>query len=132
MNRANLNRMIELVELNLGTWKPQAMAIVDVNNKVWYEKGTVQREVLEYYQKFPLSEMHLGDTLHNNNTFLMKITDKTGIVVVMGEPHLARLAAINLRGRINALSDFYDLEKLIEEDKKTKMGSVLKKEKEIW
>lgn len=124
--------MVELVEINLGSWKPEALAIIDVNSRVWCEKGAIPSGVLDYYRRFPLSDMHLGDSLHNNNTFLMKITEKTGVIVVMKDSQVARLAAINLRGRINALSDFYNLEKLIEEDKKTKMGSILKKEKEMW
>ncbi|MGQ9721182.1 MAG: hypothetical protein ACUVXA_07665 [Candidatus Jordarchaeum sp.] len=132
MTEPNMNQLIELVEVNLGSWKPEAVAIVDVNHKVWCKKGNVLGEFLDYYRKFPLSDMHLGDSLHNSNTFFMKVTDKTGIIVVMKDPQVARLAAINLRGRLNALSDFYLLEKLVEEDKKSKLSNILKKEKGIW
>jgi hypothetical protein len=132
MAELNLDKLVEIVEVNLGRWKPEAVAIVDVNHKVWCQKGNVSGEILDYYNRFPLLDMHLGDSLHNNNTFLMKVTERTGIIVVMNDPQVARLAAINLRGRINALSDFYNLEKLVEEDKKSKMGNILKKEKGIW
>jgi len=106
MAELNLDKLVEIVEVNLGRWKPEAVAIVDVNHKVWCQKGNVSGEILDYYNRFPLLDMHLGDSLHNNNTFLMKVTERTGIIVVMNDPQVARLAAINLRGRINALSDF--------------------------
>jgi hypothetical protein len=127
--------MIEQVELNIGNWKPESLAIIDINYKVWGEKGNIPKKCLEYYKKFPLTEMHEGDTIHNSNSFLMKVTEKTGIVVVMKEVSLARLSAINLRGRINALSDFYSLEKLIKEKergKSSRLDDALKSEKGIW
>jgi hypothetical protein len=126
-------KMIELVELNLGKWKPFAVVIIDINYKVWNQKGEIAPEVFEYYKKFPLSEMHLGDSIHNNNTFLMKVTEKTGIIVGMDDMHIARLSAINLRGRISALSEFYKLERFIEDEKRsTKLGDALKAERGIW
>ena len=106
--------MINLVELNLGNWKPFAVVIIDINYKVWGRKGEISSEVFEYFKKFPINEMRPGDSLHNSNTFLMKITEKTGIIVGIKDVQLSRLAAINLRGRISALSDFYNLEKFIE------------------
>lgn len=115
MSEFILDRMIEQVELNLGSWKPEALVIVDINYKVWKEKGKVPKGCIKYYKKFPLSEMHEGDTIHNSNTFFMKVTEKMGIIVVMKDSSLARLSAINLRGRINALSDFYSLDKLVKE-----------------
>jgi hypothetical protein len=127
--------MIELVELNSGNWKPSGLAIVDINYKVWGSKGIFSKDFLNYYKRFPLSEMHEGDSIHNSNSFLMKITEKTGIIVVMKDVNLARLTAINLRGRINAFSEFYCLEKLVEEkdkDKKSRLGGALKTEKGIW
>jgi hypothetical protein len=126
--------MIEQVELNLGSWKPEALAIVDVNYKVWGEKGKVSKDYIEYYRKFPLSDMHEGDSVHNSNSFLMKVTEKTGIIVVMRDVNLARLSAINLRGRINALSDFFDLEKLVKEkdNKRSRLDDALKTEEGIW
>ncbi len=119
MTQQVFDKMVELVELNAGSWKPEALAIVDVNYKVWWKKGDVPEKFIEYYRKFPLSDMNTGDSVHNNNTFLMKVTDKTGVIVVMGDLHIARLAAINLRGRINALSDFYSLEKFISKKEKS-------------
>ncbi|MEM3586733.1 MAG: hypothetical protein QXO71_05350 [Candidatus Jordarchaeaceae archaeon] len=135
MSGFNLDHMIEQVELNLGSWKPEAVAIVDINYKVWGEKGKVPRNCIEYYKKFPLLEMHEGDTVHNSNTFLMKVTEKTGIIVMMKDSGLARLSAINLRGRLNALSDFYSLDKLISEkskDKRSRLDDAAKTEEEIW
>jgi hypothetical protein len=126
-------RMIELVELNLGRWKPLAVAIIDINYKVWDQKGEIAPDIFEYYKKFPLSEMHLGDSVHNNNTFLMKVTEKTGIIVGMDDMHVARLSAINLRGRMSALSEFYRLEKFVEKKKSsTRIGDAVESEKGIW
>lgn len=113
MKVPSVDRMIELVELNIGSLKPEAVGIVDVNYRVLGEKGIFPMGTLDYYKKFPLSDMHQGDSIHNNNVFLMKITEKTGIIVVMSELHTARLAAINLRKQLNSLSEFYTLEKLI-------------------
>lgn len=134
MAQQGFDRMIELVELNTGNWKPEAVAIVDVNYKVWRKKGDVPKKFIEYYRKFPLSEMNTGDSIHSGNTFLMKVTDKTGIIVVMRDLHIARLAAINLRGRINALSDFYSLEKFIMEKEKSygRIQRMSDTEKEMW
>lgn len=124
---ANIDKLIKLVEINVGSWKPEAVAIIDVNRKVWGEKGSVPRDYLDYFEKFSLSEMHIGDSLNNSCSFLMKVTEKTGIIVVMEDPHIARLSAINLRGRLNALSEFYNLEKFIKEkDKKSRFGEMLK------
>jgi hypothetical protein len=130
----SIDKMIEQVELNVGNWKLQALAIVDTNFELWGEKGSIPKEFISYYKKFPLQEMHVGDSIHNNNSFLMKVTDKTGIVVVMEEPHIARLAAINLKGRINALSEFYSLEKFVKEKDTSygKIGKMSDTEKEMW
>ena len=108
--------MTKLVELNLGRWKPEAVVIIDVNYKVWSEKGNFSRVLLDYYKKFPLSEMHVGDSINNSSSFLMKVTEKTGVIVVMQDPYLAKLSAINLNGRLNALSEFYNLEKFINQN----------------
>jgi hypothetical protein len=130
---SEIGRLIDLVELNVGNWKPLAVAIVDVNYKVWGEKGNVPAEYLKYYETFPLKGLHVGDSINNSASFLMKVTDKTGVIIVMQDPHISRLAAINLRGRLNALSDFYTLEKQIKEkDKKTKLDEALKKEEKVW
>ncbi len=113
MSVSSVDRMIELVELNIGSLKPEGVGIVDVKYRVLGEKGIFPKGTLDYYKKFPLSDMHRGDSIHNNNIFLMKVTEKTGIIVVMDDLHTARLAAINLRKRIDALSEFHALEKLI-------------------
>jgi hypothetical protein len=118
----NVNKLIELVELNMGTWKPLAVAIIDVNYKIWGEKGSVPKNILGYYKKFPLSEMQVGDNMNNNGSFFMKVTNKTGVIVVMGDHHISRLAATNLRGRLNALSEFYNLEKLVKEEDKNPLS----------
>ncbi|MFB0562500.1 MAG: PAS domain-containing sensor histidine kinase [Candidatus Lokiarchaeia archaeon] len=123
----NIEKLIKLVEINLGKWKPEAVAIIDVNHKVWGEKGSVPRDYLDYFEKFSLLEMHEGDSLNNSCSFLMKVTEKTGIIVVMEDPYIARLSAINLRGRLNALSEFYNLEKFIKvKDEKSRFGEMLK------
>ncbi|WXG42284.1 MAG: hypothetical protein WED07_16215 [Candidatus Freyarchaeum deiterrae] len=139
MSTPSVDNMIEMVELNIGNWKPKGLAVVDINHKVWGEKGSFSDEILDYYKKFPLSELHPGDSIHNSNSFLMKITEKTGVIVVMPDVNLARLSAINLRGRINALSEFYGLEKLIKEkkkgkekSKKSRLGDAMKTEEGIW
>ncbi|WXG42282.1 MAG: hypothetical protein WED07_16205 [Candidatus Freyarchaeum deiterrae] len=134
MAESSVDKMIEQVERNGGNWKPEALAIVDINFDLWGEKGSVPKEFIAYYKMFPLSEMHVGDTIHNNNSFLMKVTEKTGVIVVMEDPHIARLAAINLKGRINALSEFYALEKFIKVKDKSqeKIEKMSNKEKEMW
>ncbi|MBS7287720.1 MAG: hypothetical protein KIH01_02960 [Candidatus Freyarchaeota archaeon] len=131
MSENGINRLIMLVELNVGKWKPLAVAIVDINNKVWGKSGEIPQEYFDYYKNFPLKNMHIGDSVHNRNSFLMKVTDKVGIIVVMQDPHLSRLASINLRGRLNVLSEFYTLEKHIRE----KMGvldEAKDRERRVW
>ncbi len=129
----NTGNMIEIVELNLGNWKPLAVVIIDINRKVWNQRGEIPPEVFDYYEKFPLAEMHVGDSVHNNSTFLMKVTEKTGVIIEMESLHVARLAAINLRGRINALSEFYKLEEFVQEEKEsTKFNDASKLERRMW
>jgi hypothetical protein len=130
---SEIGRLIDLVELNVGNWKPLAVAIVDVNYKVLGEKGSMPREFLNYYENFPISGLHVGDSINNSSSFLMKVTDKTGVIVIMEDPHISRLAAINLRGRINALSEFYNLEKLVKEKKKKSiLDEMSKREERVW
>ena len=116
-SKIDIERLIRLVETNLGNWKADAVCIVDVNFKVWGEKGELPDNVLKFYRKFPFREMHAGDTVHNQNTFMMKVTEKTAVIVGMRDSHIARLSATNLKGRINALSEFVVLEQYIEEKK---------------
>jgi len=130
---SEIGKLIELVELNVGNWKPLAVVIIDINYKIWGEKGSVPGEYLKYYETFPLKGLHVGDSINNSASFLMKVTEKTGVIVVMQDPHISRLSAINLRGRLNALSEFYTLEKLIKEmDKKTKLDEMRKREEKVW
>jgi len=114
--KPNIDHVFKIIETNLGNWQPEGLAIVDFNFKVWGVRGDVPEDVLNFYRRFSLSEMHVGDTVHNNNTFMMKATDKIGVIVVMKNTHLSMLSAINLKGRINALSDLYELEKKIKTD----------------
>ncbi|MEM3586274.1 MAG: hypothetical protein QXO71_03035, partial [Candidatus Jordarchaeaceae archaeon] len=88
-------------------------------------------EVLNYYQKFPLREMHIGDTMHNESSYLMKVTEKTAVIIKMEDAHFARLSSINLKGRINALSPFYEIEKYVEE-KKGKLNEIGKTARRMW
>ncbi len=127
----DIDKLISLVELNVGRWKPSAVAIVDINNKVWGKKGEIPDDILEYYKGFPLKNMHIGDTVHNNNSFFMKVTDKIGVIVVMQDLHISKLASINLRGRINVLSEFYALNGHVKE-KKSLLDEVKEKERRIW
>lgn len=128
----DLDALINLVELNLGRWKSCAIYILDVNFKIWGRKGELAEETLDFYRKFPFQEMHVGDTLHNENTFMMKVTDKTAVLVGMEDPHVSRLAAINLKGRINALSLFSTLDKNVEEKKESKLNEVGKRVRRMW
>ncbi|MGQ9723195.1 MAG: hypothetical protein ACUVXA_17970 [Candidatus Jordarchaeum sp.] len=105
-----MDKLLDDVERNKGNWNSRGMAILGVDSSVICLKGDVPREFIDYYMKFPISEMHEGDSIHNKNSFLMRITDKTAVLVILSDEHFARLAAINLRGRISALHDFYLLD----------------------
>lgn len=109
-----IDKMINLIEINLGNWKPVAVAIIDKTFKIWGLKGLFPEKAVKILEKYPFEELKLGDSIHNGNTFLMKITEKTGVIISMEDESLSILASANLRGRINAFSDFYLLEKLIE------------------
>ncbi|MEM2959411.1 MAG: hypothetical protein QW261_14020 [Candidatus Jordarchaeaceae archaeon] len=128
----DLDALINLVEVNLGKWKPSAILVLDVNFKIWGKRGELPEKILDFYRKFPFQEMHPGDTLHNESTFMMKVTDKTAVLVRMEDSHVSRLAAINLKGRINALSPFYTLDKQVEEKKESKLNEVERKVKRMW
>lgn len=139
-NRFTIDRVFEKIEANLGNWKAQGIAILDVNLRVWGIKGEVSEDVFGFYEKFSLYDMHPGDTISNNNTFMMKATEKIGIIVIMKDTHLAMLSAINLKGRINALSDLYKLEEHIEIERKLgeaekyliRAGMFLEKDAELF
>ena len=138
--RFKVVEVFETIDTNLGSWKAQGIAILDVNFKVWGVKGELSDDIFSFYEKFSLIDMHIGDTVSNNNTFMMKATDKIGVIIVMKDTHLAMLSAINLKGRINALSDLHELEKHIETEEKPKdaekylrnVGMLLEKDAEIF
>jgi hypothetical protein len=121
-----IEKLIEDVERNKGGWKSKGIAIIDTDHSVLGVKGDVPQECLDYYLKFPISEMHEGDSINNSNSFLMRVTEKTAVIVVMKEGNLARLSAINLRGRICALSDFLKLDLAEDQTEKLAGGTILK------
>ncbi len=128
----DVSSFIKLVETNLGRWSANAIFILDTNFKVWGKKGELSDQVLNFYRKFPFQEMHVGDTLHNESTYMMKVTEKTAVLIRMDDSHIARLSAINLKGRINALSEFYTLDKIVEEKKSSKLNEIGKTAKKMW
>jgi hypothetical protein len=130
VSNVDVKRLIHLVDMNLGSWKASSIFIIDVNFKIWGKKGELADEVFKYYRKFPLKEMHVGDTVHNQNTFMMKVTEKTAVLIGMRDSHIARLSATNLKGRINALSEFVILEDEIEEEQ-TEAGGTKEKLKKM-
>ncbi|WXG39670.1 MAG: hypothetical protein WED07_02355 [Candidatus Freyarchaeum deiterrae] len=105
-----VEKLMDDVERNKGKWDSNGLAIINIENAVMGIRGKVPDEYIEYYTKFPISQMHEGDSINNGNSFLMRITEKTAVIVVLKEEHIARLSAINLRGRIAALNDFYLLD----------------------
>lgn len=127
----DVERLLNLVEVNLGNWKAKNILIMDVNFKIWGKRGELAKEVLSFYRKFPLRDMHVGDTIHNQSTFMMKVTEKTAVLIEMRDFHIARLSAINLKGRINALSDFCILDDYVEERKETEAGGTREKLKNL-
>lgn len=126
-----VDRLINLVEVNLGNWKAKTIVILDVNFKIWGKRGEISTEILNFYRKFPFREMHIGDTVHNENTYMMKITGKTAVLIEMRDSHIARLSAINLRGRINALSEFCILEDRVAEKSATDVNKTKEKLKKL-
>lgn len=105
-----IQKLMDDVERNNGKWNSKGIAIINTENSIIGIRGEVPDEYIEHYLKFPISEMHEGDSIHNGSSFLMRITEKTAVIVVLNEEHFARLSAINLRGRISALHDFYLLD----------------------
>lgn len=108
-----IDEMINLIEINIGKWKPTAVVIIDNNFKVWGVKGKFPEEAVNLLKKYSVKERKPGDSIHNGHTFLMKVTEKTAVIVSMKEESLSVFASANLRGRINALSDFGELEKFV-------------------
>jgi hypothetical protein len=110
-----IDEMIKLIEINVGNWKPVAVAIIDKNFKIWAMRGNMPQKILALFANQSLDEMRPGDSIHYDSTFLMKVTEKTAAIISMGDVRLSILASANLRGRINALSEFYKLEKFIDD-----------------
>ncbi len=109
-----MDEVINLIEINCGNWKPTSIAIIDRTFKIWGLKGEFPEKFVNLFENYSLDELKSGDSIHNGNSFLMKVTEKTAVIISMGDERLSILASANLRGRINALSDFYMLEKLID------------------
>ncbi len=111
MKRTQLiEKLMDDVERNKGKWNSKGIAIINIENTIMGIRGDVPEECIEHYLKFPISEMQEGDSIHNGSSFLMRVTEKTAVIVVLSEEHFARLSAINLRGRIAALHDFFLLD----------------------
>jgi hypothetical protein len=127
-----IEKLMDDVERNKGKWNSRGIAIISVDKSLIGIRGEVPEKCIEHYLKFPILEMQEGDSIHNGNSFLMRVTEKTAVIVVLSEEHFARLSAINLRGRISALHDFYLLdlddkhsEKVLGRSSPKESGSVL-------
>ncbi|MBS7250059.1 MAG: hypothetical protein KIH08_05630 [Candidatus Freyarchaeota archaeon] len=128
-----IEKLMDDVDRNKGKWNSKGIAIISVEKSLIGIRGEVPEKCIEYYLKFPISEMQEGDSIHNGNSFLMRVTEQTAVIVVLGEEHFARLSAINLRGRLSALHDFYLLdldekhgEKILGRGAPKESGSILK------
>ncbi|MBS7287924.1 MAG: hypothetical protein KIH01_04065 [Candidatus Freyarchaeota archaeon] len=110
----NLEDFLKLVELNVGSTPLSAIAIIDLKFRIWAMKGKLD-DVLKKYENVPLHEMKTGEKIYDNDSFLMKVTDKLFVLAAVKNPLLVKVAVANLQGRINALSSLYILDKLIEE-----------------
>lgn len=113
--KLQIDKVMHLIEINCGNWKPISVAIIDQNFKIWGLKGEFPEKSVKLFESYSLDKLKTGDSIHNGNSFLMKVTEKTGVIISMGDEKLSILASANLRGRINALSDFYLVEKLVDE-----------------
>ncbi len=111
----HIDKTINLIEINLGNWKPIMIAVIDKNFKIWGLKGNFPEKAVKLFKNYSFDGLKTGDSIHNGNSFLMKVTEKTGVIISMEDEKLSILASANLRGRINALSDLYLLEKLVDE-----------------
>ncbi|MBS7287870.1 MAG: hypothetical protein KIH01_03770 [Candidatus Freyarchaeota archaeon] len=107
-------KLLKVIESNIGKFSVEAIYIVDGDFNVWAHKGEIKGEVIGYYRKFPLATLNIGSFVCDKKSFLLKTTERTGVIVVMKEEHHTIMAAANLKSRINALSEFYELDKAIE------------------
>ncbi len=110
-----LIEFLKLIELNVGSAPLSTVAIVDMNFKIWAIKGKLDDAItlIEKYEKNSLVNMKVGEEMHNDNSFLMKVTDNLFVLATVKNPILLRIAIENLRGRINALSTLFVLDKLV-------------------
>lgn len=113
-----LERLMGVVEANLGKRKARGVAIIDDRFRVWAARGGVRQEDLAKYSRLPVRELDVGSLIHDSQSFLLKVSDRFMLFVAMGESELSMVAAASLKGRINALSDFYRLDKALEEAEK--------------
>lgn len=117
LHEDELEKFVKLVELNVGSIPLSAVAIMDENLRIWAVKGKMEDilELLKKYNNVSLSKMKVGDEVHDDGSFIMKVTDRTLVLASPKNPLLTKLAIANLRGRINALSTLYVLDKLAEQ-----------------
>lgn len=110
----NPGNIVKIVESNIGKLAVEAIYVVDTNFKIWALKGEVKGDVLGYYRKFPLAMMNIGSMVHDKKSFLIKTTERTGVIVVMKEEHHTLIAAAKLKERLNAFSEMYELDRVLE------------------
>lgn len=129
-----LEKLMGVVEANLGKRRANGIAIVDDRFRVWASKGWVRREDLARYSKLPMRELEVGSLVHDNQSFLLKVSDRFMVYVSMEERGLSMIAAAALKGRINALSEFYKLDKALDEAEKGegKLNALLKEAAEAY
>jgi len=106
--------IVKIIEANVGKLAVEAIYVIDTSFKIWASKGEIKGDILGYYRKFPLATMNVGSLVHDKKSFLIKTTERTGVIVVMKEEHHTMMAAANLKNRINALSEMYKLDKIVE------------------
>ncbi|MEM1659157.1 MAG: hypothetical protein QXX87_05200 [Candidatus Jordarchaeales archaeon] len=123
MHEDELEEFIRLVELNVGSISLSAIAIMDESFRIWAVKGKIEDilELLKKYRNVSLNKMKVGDEVHDDGSFLMKVTDRTLVLASPKNPLLTKIAIANLRGRINALSILYVLDKLAEQKTQEQM-----------
>ncbi len=129
-----LERLMGVVEANLGRRKARGIAIVDDRFRLWAVRGGVGRDDLAKYSKLPVKELEVGSLIHDSQSFLLKVSDRFMVFVAMGENELSMVAAASLKGRINALSDFYKLDRALEEAEKEggRLNSLLRETAESY
>ncbi len=117
MSEIDFNEFLRLIELNVGSISLSTVAIIDANFKIWAIKGKLDDaiKILKKYENAPLPKMKMGEEVHDDGSFLMKVTDKSYVLAAVKNPLLIKIAIANLKGRINALSNFYILDKFIDQ-----------------